>query len=163
MKPAALYDGFARTANKGQSLILLLIRIYIGWQCIVSGLGHLENFQKTVDQFKEWKIPAPTVSVAVSASTEVVGGALLLIGFGARLAAVPLTFNFLVAMIQTDLAFPGSREKLQNIWNDQSIILTDTAFPFFVASVLVLFFGPGWFSIDGIIKYMRGKKSAAKS
>jgi putative oxidoreductase len=100
------------------------------------------------------------VSVAVSATTELVGGALLLVGLGARLVSIPLLINFFIAMIQTDLAYPQSREKLKHLWDNQDIILKDTAFPFFAAAVLILIFGPGWLSIDGIVRCARRRRLA---
>jgi putative oxidoreductase len=154
----ALYDHFARFANKWQSPFLLAIRLYIGYQCAVAGFWHLHDFEGTVKQFQDWKIPFPHVSVAISATTELIGGILLLVGLAARLVSIPLIVNFFVAMIQTDLAYPESRAKLQHLWDNQDIILKDTAFPFFAVAVLILIFGPGFLSIDGIIKWVRGKK-----
>jgi putative oxidoreductase len=154
---SGLYTRFAKFAGTLQSPLMLLIRIYIGYQCAISGLAHLNHFDATVKQFQEWKIPAPHLSVAVSASTELVGGTLLLLGVASRLICIPLIINFLFAMIQTDLAYPGSRTALQHIWNNQDIILKDTAFPFFAAAVFVLVYGPGWFSVDGLIKLLRRK------
>jgi len=156
--PLTLYDRFAALASKLQSPLLLGIRIYIGYQCAISGWGHLHHFDQTVSQFEEWKVPFPHVSVALSATTELIGGILLLLGFASRLVSVPLIFNFFVAMVQTDLAYPGSREKLFHLWDDQTIILQDTAFPFFVTAVLILVFGPGWFSVDGVLRFFRRKK-----
>jgi len=155
---AALYAHFASFADKWQSPLLMGIRLYIGYQCMISGFAHLNNFDATVKQFQEWKVPAPHISVAVSAVTELVGGLLFLIGFGARLVSIPLIINFFVAMIQTDLAYPQSTAKLKDLWNNQDIILKDTAFPFFAAAVVVLVFGPGWLSVDGVIKLLLGKK-----
>jgi putative oxidoreductase len=111
-----------------------------------------------VKNFQEWKVPFPHVSVAISATTELIGGSLLLLGLAARLVSIPLVINFLVAMIQTDLAYPGSKEKLRHLWDNQDIILKDTAFPFFATALIILIFGPGFLSIDGIIKAARGKK-----
>jgi hypothetical protein len=48
---------------------------------------------------------------------------------------------------------------LNKIWNDQSVVFTDTAFPFFATSVIILIFGPGWYSIDGLIRYARRKRA----
>jgi putative oxidoreductase len=155
---AAIYDRFAGFLSKWQSPLLLLIRIYIGYQCAISGFAHLHNFEGTVKQFQEWKIPHPHEAVAISATTELLGGILLLIGLAARLVSIPLLINFLVAMIQTDLAYEKTTEQLKHLWDNQDIILKDTAFPFFAAAVIILIFGPGWLSIDGIIKAMRGKK-----
>jgi putative oxidoreductase len=157
----ARYDKGARTADKLQSLLLLLIRIYIGYQCVLSGLGHLENFNRTAAFFAELRIPLPKVSVAMAASTEVVGGALLLVGLASRVVSLALLGNFFVAMFTVALSnadFSG-HELLQKIWNDQDVILKDSAFPFFATAAIVLIFGPGWYSIDGLIRYARRKRS----
>lgn len=155
-----LYDHFARFANKWQSPLLLFIRLYIGYQCIISGWNHLHNFDQMVKNFQGWRIPLPHVSVAVSASTELIGGALLLIGLASRFASLVLTGNFFVAMLSVELAnYAFSYKQLwAKILEDQSPILGDTAFPFFVAAVLILVFGPGFLSVDGIIKFVRRKK-----
>jgi putative oxidoreductase len=153
-----LYDHFASFAGKWQSPFLLLIRLYIGYQCAIAGFGHLHNFDTSVKNFQEWKVPFPHVSVAISGSTELIGGILLLIGFAARLISIPLVINFFVAMIQTDLAYPESTQKLHHLWDNQDIILKDTAFPFFATALIILIFGPGWLSVDGIIKFVRRKK-----
>ena len=153
-----IYLRLAGFADKWQSPFLLLIRLYIGWQCIISGYAHLHNFDATVKQFEEWKIPMPHLSVAVSASTELVGGALLLVGFAARLVSIPLIFNFLVAIIRTDLAYPASSEKLKHLWDNQDILLQDTAFPFLATAIIILLFGPGWLSVDGVIRLFQRKK-----
>jgi putative oxidoreductase len=152
-----LYTCFVQYANKLQSPLLLLIRLYIGYQCIISGYAHITHFQNTVDAFKSWDVPMPEVSVAVSAVTEMVGGALLLIGLAARLISVPLIGNFIVAFLAANLSDPHDRHLVHNFWNNQDVLLKDDAFPFLVTAILILVFGPGWFSIDGLIKYMRRK------
>jgi putative oxidoreductase len=157
----AQYDRAARTADKLQSLLLLLIRVYIGYQSIIAGIAHLENFNKTAAFFTELRIPMPKVSVAMSASTEVVGGALLLAGLASRVVALALAGDYLVAIVTVELSNAdfSMHALLNKIWNDQSVIFTDTAFPFFATGVIVLIFGPGWYSIDGLIRYMRRKRA----
>jgi putative oxidoreductase len=160
----AQYDKAARTADKFQSLLLLLIRAYIGYQSVIAGIGHLENFNKTAAFFAELRIPTPKVSVAMSASTEVAGGALLLLGLASRVVALALAGNFLVAILTVELSNAdfSMHGLLSKIWNDQSVIFSDTAFPFFATAVIVLIFGPGWYSIDGLIRYLRRKRAGAR-
>jgi len=74
-----LYDHFARFASKWQSPLLLLVRLYIGYQCVISGYAHITHFHNTVEAFKGWHIPAPEVNVALSALTEIGAGGLFLL------------------------------------------------------------------------------------
>jgi putative oxidoreductase len=153
-----VYDHFASFASKWQSPFLLLIRLYIGYQCVMSGYHHITNFHTTVEAFKSWKIPAPEVNVAVSALTEIGAGALLLVGLLARLAGLLLAGNFLVAFLAVNLSDPKYHEMLRHFWDSQDVLLKDDAFPFLITAIIVLVFGPGFLSIDGIIKTVRGKK-----
>jgi putative oxidoreductase len=124
----------------------------------VSGYEHITHFHNTVDAFKSWKIPAPEVNVALSALTEIIGGGLLLVGFCSRLAGLVLAGNFLVAFLAVNLSDPKYHEMLRHFWDSQDVLLKDDAFPFLVTAIIVLIFGPGLLSVDGIIKAMRGKK-----
>ncbi len=153
-----LYDHFARFASKWQSPLLLLVRLYIGYQCVISGYAHITHFHNTVEAFKGWHIPAPEVNVALSALTEIGAGALLLLGFCGRLAALALTGNFIVAFLAVNLSDPHYHDLLRHFWDNQDVLLKDDAFPFLMAAILVLVFGPGFLSVDGIIKFARRKK-----
>ncbi|MGA3068250.1 MAG: DoxX family protein [Tepidisphaeraceae bacterium] len=160
MKPIALYTKFARILDHGQSLFLLLIRIYIGYQSVISGWAHLHHIDQTAQFFATLHIPMPKLNVIISATTELIGGALLLVGFGSRVVALVLAGNFFVAIWTYELSNYdfSTHELLSSIWNNQNILLNDTAFPFFATAVIILLFGPGWFSIDGIIRRLRGQK-----
>jgi putative oxidoreductase len=46
----------------------------------------------------------------------------------------------------------ASREVLLNVFNDPDAFISDAAFLFLFASLIVFIFGPGAFSVDGIIK-----------
>jgi putative oxidoreductase len=153
-----VYDHFARFADKWRSPFLLLIRVYIGYQCVISGYAHITHFHTTVDAFKSWHIPMPEVNVAMSALTEIGAGALLIVGFVARLAGLLLTGNFLVAFLAVNLSDPKYHEMLRHFWDSQDVLLKDDAFPYLVTAIIILIFGPGFLSVDGIIKAMRGKK-----
>jgi len=144
-------------ASKLQSPLLLLIRIYIGYQCMISGYAHITHFQSTVEAFKGWNVPMPEINVVFSAITEMVGGALLLLGLAARLISIPLIGNFVVAFLAVNLSDPHYHQLLRNFWNNQAVLLKDDAFPFLMTAIFILVFGPGSLSIDGLIKHFRRK------
>jgi putative oxidoreductase len=161
---ASLYGRFCRIANSGQSAFLLLIRVYIGYQCVTSGWAHLHNLDRTANFFASLHIPAPKANVVMSAMTEIVGGALMALGLFSRPVALALTGNFIVAMLTVQLSnYDFSFSKLgAQIWSDQSPILSDTAFPFLATSIIVLLFGPGWFSVDGALRRWCAGKGAQR-
>jgi len=144
-------------ASKLQSPLLLLIRVYIGYQCMISGYAHITHFQNTVEAFKGWNVPMPQFNVAFSAITEMVGGALLLLGLATRLISIPLIGNFIVAFLAVNLSDPHYYRLLRNFWNNQDVLLKDDAFPFLMTAIIILVFGPGWISLDGLIRFLRRK------
>jgi uncharacterized membrane protein YphA (DoxX/SURF4 family) len=126
------YDRFAKKADEAQSLLLLLIRLYIGYQSAVSGWGQWTHFDKTAAYFASLHIPLPKISVAISASTELVGGILLLLGLCSRPVALVMAFNFLVAILSVELSNYGfSWRRLDAaIWNHQTPICRTQPSPF---------------------------------
>lgn len=144
--------------NLLQPVLLLAVRIYIGYQAIVAGWAHLHHVDQTADFFKSLNIPMPRLNVYIAGLTEVFGGGFLLLGLASRLAAIPFTFNFLIAIVSVHLpdAHRSLFELLGNIWNNQDIVLKDDAFPFFFVGLMVLIFGPGVFSVDWLICRLMG-------
>ena len=71
---------------------------------------------------------------------------LLAAGVASRLIAIPLIINFCVAFLT------ASRDVLFNIISDADALVSDAAFLFLLASLIVFIFGPGAFSVDGILK-----------
>jgi putative oxidoreductase len=128
------------------SAVLLIIRLAWGWELLESGYGHITHIAATVDAFKGWGVPFPELSVHISATTELIGGALIMLGLGARFISIPLIFNFLVAYAT------ASRDEFRNLFKqDPSHIVDDSAFPFLITSLLMLAFGAGRFSLDYLI------------
>lgn len=112
----------------------------------VAGSAHLSDVPSMVERFTEWGVPFPTFNVYLSLITEIVCGLLLFVGFASRLITIPLIINFCVAYLT------ASREVLLNIFNDPDAFVSDAAFLFLLASVIILIFGPGALSADGILK-----------
>jgi putative oxidoreductase len=112
-----------------------------------------------VERFVGWGIPLPRLNVYISGITELVCGSLLFVGLASRLTAIPFTFNFLIAIVSVDLAYPKYRDMLFHIWRDQSFVLQDTAFPFFFVGLMVLIFGPGKLSLDYVLRRLWDSKT----
>jgi putative oxidoreductase len=133
-----------------QSPLLLVIRLYWGWQFVLTGWGKLTNLERTTGYFESLHIPLPKINAVMAGTTETVGGALLALGLFARPASVPLIFCLLVAYYTAD------REALFAITSDGDKFTGATPFLFLFASLIVLVFGPGRLSLDAL----RGKSAA---
>jgi len=147
-----LHSFFSRACSSLQSPLLLAIRLYWGWQLFQTGLGKSGNIPKVIDFFTSLGIPLPAFNAYFVSGLECVGGILLFIGLGSRLIALPIFIDMIVAYITAD------REALFSIFSDPGKFYASDAFTFLFASLLILVFGPGKFSIDYLIAYLyRGK------
>jgi putative oxidoreductase len=85
-------------------LPLLIARIAMAGEFIPSGWGKLHDLPKLTAYFATLGIPAPGLNAAASATTELLGGILLLIGLGTRFAAAALTVVMTVAILTARIA-----------------------------------------------------------
>jgi putative oxidoreductase len=145
--------GITTAAGYAQSPALLLMRLAWGFQLYESGRGHLANVPEMVKRFEGWGIPYPTPNAYISATTEVVGGVLLMLGLFSRWISIPLFFNFCVAYLT---AGSDSVKALLHLQSPDDFI-NDAAFPFLVTSLVIFAFGPGKISLDALFF----RKSAA--
>src|ERR1044071_6330686 len=88
--------------SKLQSLFLLLVRLYWGWQLIESGWGKLHHLDKVTEFFGSLNLPMPAQTAVAISSLEFFGGIFLAIGLLSRLTALVLTINMLMAYITAD-------------------------------------------------------------
>jgi putative oxidoreductase len=154
MKLTSLIQRFNAAANWLQSPVLLLVRLIWGWQFMVGGWGKLQHLDNITEFFSGLGIPFPHLNAILAGSAECFGGALLLIGLGARFAAVPLIFTMVVAYATAD------RESLLALFSDSEKFFGATPLPFLVASLLILAFGPGTISVDKLISRFAHKTNA---
>jgi putative oxidoreductase len=140
------YRGLIAFATMLQSPLLLLIRLYWGWQFFLTGKGKLLDLAKPTQFFQSLGIPFPHEQAIVAGCTECFGGLLLLAGLCSRLVSIPLMVLLSVAYLTADL------DKVKMIFSDPDKFLTADEFLFLFAVVLVFVFGPGKFSIDWLIK-----------
>jgi putative oxidoreductase len=134
-----------------QCPLLLVIRLYWGWQFFLTGRGKLEHLPRTTAFFQSLGIPAPHLNAIMAASTECSCGLLLLAGLFSRFAAVALTCVMCVAYLTAD------REAVTNIFSDPDKFTGADPFLFLYAAVLIFCFGPGKIALDTFI--FRDKKA----
>jgi putative oxidoreductase len=134
-----------------QSPFLLALRVYIFSQLFISGQGKLSNIAKVSDYFASLGVPLPTLNAYLAGATEAFGSLLLIIGLASRLSAIPVAFTMLIAYLTADL------EAVTKIFSDPDKFVKDDAFPYFAGALIILIFGPGRLSIDGLIKWRLGK------
>ena len=145
------YGLFVRAASACQSPLLLAVRLYWGWQFWQSGWGKLHDIPKVVDYFTSLGVPFPSLNAPFIAVLEAVGGILLVLGLGSRLIALPLFIDMVVAFAV------GDREALGSIISDPDKFYAAAPYTFLFASLLILVFGPGKFSLDALIDRYRKK------
>jgi putative oxidoreductase len=139
------YRLFVSVAACLQSPFLLAIRLYWGWQFFLTGKGKLMNLERTSNFFQSLHIPLPHLNAWVVGLSECIGGLLLLTGLGGRLVGALLAFDMIVAYLTADI------DKVKHIFDDPDKFLGADPFLFMLASIIVLAFGSGRFSIDWLI------------
>lgn len=125
-----------------QSPLLLVIRLYWGISFAQTGWGKLMDLKRTAGYFETLNIPLPKLNAIMAGSTECLGGALLALGLFARPASIPLIGTMAVAYWTAD------REALMAITSNPEKFVAAAPFPFLLASLIVLAFGPGKLALD---------------
>jgi len=129
----------------------LLLRVVIGVAFLQTGwakLEHLDNFRA---YFAQLGIPLASVQAPLVAGLELVGGALLVLGFGTRLAAALLAGVMLVAMATAIL--PGLERWHQLLGTVEAI--------YFSTFVYLAVHGAGAISVDNLVARRIGFTAAA--
>ncbi len=147
------YELLICCASKLQSPVLLMIRVYWGWQFFLTGKGKFANHDNVVDFFTSLHIPFPALNAWIVACVECFGGLLLLIGLGSRLVSIPLIFTLIVAYLTAE------SDKLNKIFSDPDVFTGATPFLFLYTLIIILAFGPGVFSVDYLLKRFVWKKA----
>ena len=148
------YRTYVRGTSYFGDLVLLLVRVYWGSLLAESGWNKFANFHQTAAYFESLGIFWPKFNAILSGGVELGCGALLVIGLAARIAAVPLVINMLVAYIA------NSPDSLRHLFTNANEFVTAPEFLFLFACVLVLVFGPGMISLDGLLGIFLGRLPA---
>lgn len=136
------------------SFFLLAIRLYWGYQFILTGTGKLLHINATTAYFSSLGIPFPYANTLLVGNIEFLGGCLLLLGLFSRIAVIPLFFVLSVAYLT------AGHKALSTLFleHNPSLFFSDDAFLFLYAVLIVFCFGPGKISFDYRITGANKKK-----
>ena len=134
-----------RITSSLQSVFLLVVRLYFGWQFAQAGWGKLHRMPDVIQFFASLGIPAPAANAWFVSLLEFVGGILLAVGLGSRFLALLSVGDMLVAYITAD------REAFLGFFTHPDKFAAAAPFVFLVAWLIILIFGPGKISLDNIL------------
>jgi len=126
-----------------QSPLALLGRILLAFLFVPAGFSKIAGFSGSVGYATAMGLPLPTVGVAAALVIELVGGLMLLVGFGTRVAALALALFTVVAAIffHAYWALPADQAMMQQIMFNKNIAITGGLLAFVA-------FGAGSLSLD---------------
>ena len=119
----------------------LLGRLSVGLLFVSTGWGKAHSLDKVTKFFIELKIPMPALNAVVVAYSELICGALLVIGLFTRLATVPLIVSMVVAILTA---------KLGDIHGVFDLVGADE-FTYLCVLMMLAVIGPGTVSLDELL------------
>jgi putative oxidoreductase len=128
----------------GQAILLALVRCYVAWQFLHSGLIKIQNWPGTLELFRsEYQVPfiPPELAAYVGTGGELIFPCLLIVGLFSRPAAVGLFFVNGMAAI----SYP-------QLWELECPTGINDHFYWGILLLVVTAFGAGRFSLDSIAK-----------
>lgn len=140
-----IYRRLVAALSTLKSPMLLAVRLYWGFQFAQTGWGKLHHLDKITAFFASLNIPFPGLNAPFISILEFAGGILLGVGLLSRPIALLLACNMFVAYWTAD------REALTSIFSDPGKFYVADPYTFLFASVMVLIFGAGLFSVDTFI------------
>jgi putative oxidoreductase len=141
------------TLERAQWLALLLGRLAVGLLFVSTGWGKVHNLDRVTHFFQELGIPAPGFHAVLVGYSELVCGALLVIGLASRLATVPLIISMVVAILT------AKRADLHGLFD----LVGFDEFTYLVVLVMIAILGPGAVSLDAPIARRLGWLRAPKA
>ena len=119
----------------------LLARVTLGVVFAGTGWGKLQHLDKVTAYFTELGLPMPHAQAALVGTTELVGGALILVGLASRLVSLPLLATMVVAILTAKRAELGGVADLFGLVEWTYLVLLGW----------LALAGPGRFSIDRLL------------
>ncbi|MGP8269907.1 MAG: DoxX family protein [Terracidiphilus sp.] len=151
------YRGFQSLAADAQSPLLLMIRLYWGWQWMQDGWGKLTHLERVTQFFTSLSLPAPGATALFVSLVEFAGGALFIVGVATRLVSLVLFVNMTLAY----LSVPDDRVNFSHILSNPSDFYGASPYTYWFAALLILVFGPGAFAVERLFGQAdRSKRSS---
>jgi putative oxidoreductase len=145
-----VHERVAAVLARIQWLSPLLLRIAIGVTFAVTGWGKLHNLDKITAYFDSLGIPGASVQAPFVATVEFVGGIVLILGLGTRIAAALLSGVMIVATLTA-------------IWPDTGgvvALLGTIEIAYLLVFVHLVIHGAGAASIDHLVARRLGAATA---
>jgi putative oxidoreductase len=127
-------DGLARV----QWLAPLLARLAVGLVFVSTGWGKVHDLAKVTAFFMQLGIPAPGFHAVLVGYSELICGALLVVGLVTRFATVPLAVSMVVAILT------AKRPDLHGLFD----LVGFDEFTYLCVLVVIALVGPGSASLD---------------
>jgi putative oxidoreductase len=157
-KLVGAYEALCLMLNSLKNPLLLVIRLYWGWQFATDGYGKLTHLDRVADYFgNSLHLPAPGTTALMVGIVEFAGGILFAAGIGSRLVSLVLFVNMTVAF----LAAPDDRVNFSHIFSKPEDFYGASPYTYWFAALLIMIFGPGLFAIDTLISRWLEQKSTA--
>jgi putative oxidoreductase len=150
-KIASVHARLGALADKLAFLGPTLARVTVGLVFVATGWGKLHSIPDVTSFFTDLGIPAPGFNARLTASTELFGGLLVLLGLGTRLASLPLAFTMVVAILTAKRAHIDGLTTLVGFeeWS------------YLVFFIWIAVAGAGPLSLDALVERVRGRAAAA--
>ncbi|HEX3969102.1 MAG TPA: DoxX family protein [Edaphobacter sp.] len=143
--PVRVFEDFCTAGTSLQAPFLLAVRLYWGLQFAQTGWGKLHHLARVTIFFRSLGIPLPAFNADFVAGLEFVGGIFLMAGLASRVTGFLLAANMFVAYWTAD------HQALVSVVSDPGKFYAADPYTFLFASLLVLIFGAGFFSLDSAI------------
>jgi putative oxidoreductase len=141
--------------DKLRDVPLFLLRFNLGFVFVGTGKGKVAHVDKVTHFFETLHIPAPHLNAVVVGWTELIGGALLVLGLATRLSAAALATTMVVALataiipgIAGDLKDSG--ESGASAWFFAFNSKDELTYLLLLIAIVVL--GPGKIALDRIVE-----------
>ena len=128
-------------AKKLDWLALLVARLTVGILFVSTGWGKVHNLAKVTDFFTELMIPLPAFNATLASWTELVCGALLVIGLASRLASLPLVVTMTVAILT------AKRDDIHGLAD----LFGQVEWTYLAILLVIAAVGPGAASVDRLV------------
>lgn len=140
------YERLMAFAISLQSPLLLVLRLVWGGFFVKSGVVKLTHIEEVIEAFADWGIAFPVFNAWLVGWVHLVGGLCLVVGLLSRLAALPLAITMVVAYAA---AYPETVMQMVYLYDPAPFIFAEP-FLFLVATLMVIAFGPGRYSLDAL-------------
>lgn len=147
--------------EKLRDVPLLLLRANMGVLFFSTGWGKVHHVDKVTKYFEKLHIPAPHLNAVVVGWTELVGGALLVVGLASRVSAFALATTMIVALATAIL--PGIGPDLKESGESGPLAYfvalngkEETTYLLILIAIVIL--GPGKIALDRLVEKRRQKE-----